>query len=219
MTLSQRSSRALVVCGLLVVCPALFVSLPASSRPDTSCAALKAWAQTYRGASLTLEDMARFDRSHRRAVFNVVTPERRAALWQEHLGRVGRRSDLSAPQLAIVQEAITLTTPALYDREPAATRAFTAFWRRAEGVFPPPHHRGVWFDLGPVDQAPKSLAYSLLDRLSTPFVVHAQNPPCECNFDYPYHECDVGYCPDGGCVQYWGCGPGWAFMCTGRCAS
>jgi hypothetical protein len=220
--LSPRSPRALALCGLLFACVALapISSFNTSTRAaDTSCAGLKRWALAFDEASVTLADLANLNRVHRRAVFNAVSPAVRSQLVREHLGQVAQRSDLSPLQLALVKEGIALATPSFYTRRAPATMAkFEQFWRRAEAAFPLPLRR-VWFDLGPTPAATSQPTVSLLNRLSGVARLHAQDaPPCECHYNYAGLECGGGWCPSGGCWQYWGCGPSGAYMCTGVCA-
>src|SRR5688572_16791158 len=127
----HRCSRALVVCGLLLASQAFVVSAPRSSASDTHCSSLRRWAHAFEQSSLTLDQIARFDRPHRLAIFSAVTPSVRASLWREQLRRFESRPDLTDAQRALVAEGRTLVTPALYERQPAAMAAYQTFWSRA----------------------------------------------------------------------------------------
>ncbi len=148
--LIARSSRALVVCvcGLLLASQAFVVSAPRSSASDTHCSSLRRWAHAFENTSLTLEQIARFDRPHRLAIFTAVPPSVRASLWQEQLRRFESQPELTAAQRALVAEGRTLITPALYEREPAAMAAYQKFWSRAETSFVSFDQRRGWGDLG-----------------------------------------------------------------------
>jgi hypothetical protein len=217
--LSPRSARALAVSGLLLACLALVPAFNTSPRAaDKSCADLKRWALSYVDRPVKIADLSDLNRAQRRAVFNAVSPAVRSQLVREHLGQVAQRSDLTPLQLALVKEGIGLATPEFYTRrEPATMAKFEQFWRRAESAFPPDLRR-VWFDLGQTPPASQS-AGSLLGRLPGVAGLLAQDTaPCECNENYAGYDCGGGWCPNGGCWQFWACGPSGAYMCTGLCA-
>jgi hypothetical protein len=198
-------SRALVGCGLLVACQALVVSLPSDATTETPCAALKRWAQPYEHARPTLEHFATFDRAHRLAIFNAVTPAVRATLMQDQLRRFSTSADLSASQRALITEAIPLTTPALYEHDAAATHAFDQFWARAESSFTSRADKRVWYDLGSAvspsvfTARPGSTSYGSL---------------CNCKKNTT-NECSN--CVGGSCTQWQGCGADGLQTCNGLC--
>src|SRR5690348_590340 len=111
-TAIPRALRAFV----LVVCSALMVSFssPSSSVSASSCAELLEWARPLAGTAPTLDDMGRYDRGHRRALFNVLTPTVQAALWREQITRFAAQPGLSPTQRSLAREGIGLHTPALY---------------------------------------------------------------------------------------------------------
>jgi len=211
----RRSLRAFVAGGLLLACPALIVSLPlpTSTRSDASCTALRAWAQRYQGTSVTLEDLSTLDRPHRIAVFNAVAPQVRSALVQDQLRRFRQRPDLSTAQRALVDEGLTLATPAFYEHEAAASEAVMTFWSRAGGMFTSREHRRGWFELGSV-VSPQRVT-SLLDRLVNRFVANAQVPWCQCST--VWQDCPFSGCVSATCNWYVGCGPLLGYYCNGMC--
>jgi hypothetical protein len=200
-------SGAFVGLGLLLASQA-FVSV-SSATPDRSslptegsCAALKRWAQSYRDARPTLDELATFDRAHRIAIFNAVTPDVRSALWQDQLHRFSERTDLTSTQRALITEGASLMTPALYDREPNATAAYKSFWTRADSAFSASSHRQTWFDLGSVvNGAPRATAAFGL---------------CTCAIGGS-GECGTKTCATASCTQWGGCGSGGAAACDGTC--
>jgi hypothetical protein len=212
---ARRSLRAYVAGGLLLACLALIVSLPLSSSTNsiTSCTALRAWANTYRGSSVMLEDLATLDRPHRIAVFNAMTPQVRAALVQEQLRRFRQRPELSTAQRALVDEGIPLAIPALYEHDAAARMAVTKFWSRADASFTSREHRRAWFELGSVTSPQRET--SLWDRLMRPFIAHAQTPYCECSTTW--QDCGFAGCVSSFCNWYVGCGPFLGYYCNGMC--
>ncbi len=92
----------------------MFVAIPSSATSESACDALRRWAHAYEGTSPTLDEVARFDRAHRVAIFNAISPTVRASLWQEQLRRFNHQSDLTDAQRTLIAEGIALTTPALY---------------------------------------------------------------------------------------------------------
>ncbi len=86
----------------------------------------------------TLDELAKFDRGRRVAIFNAVSAEVKASLFQEQLRRFSQRADLTATQRELIAEGLTLITPALYRQEPAASQSLRLFWARAEPSFNSP---------------------------------------------------------------------------------
>jgi hypothetical protein len=203
----QRSSRALVVCGLLLASQAFVVSAPKSSASDTHCSSLRRWAHAFEQTSLTLDQIARFDRPHRLAIFGAVTPSVRASLWREQLRRFESQPGLTATQRALVAEGRTLVTPALYEREPAAMHAYQQFWSRAAESFVSTEQRRAWSDLGSMAGAASAAA----------------RPPkkagadwCQCSTASGGFDCG-GVCIGGGCLEFSGCGSSGTNWCNGIC--
>jgi hypothetical protein len=204
----HHSSRALVVCGLLLASQAFVVSAPRSAASDTHCSSLRRWAHAFEQTSLTLEQIARFDRPHRLAIFSAVTPSVRASLWQEQLRRFESQSDLTATQRALVAEGRTLVTPALYEREPAAMAAYQKFWSRASESFVSFDQRRAWGDLG-------SLAGATSPAARPPKKSGADW--CQCSTSNSAFDCGGGACYGGGCLEFGGCGSSGTALCNGTC--
>jgi hypothetical protein len=194
----RRLSRAAACCALLVFAS---TSLGSSTRTERPCDALRRWAAPYRGTSPTLDDLARFDRGHRLAIFNAIGPAARAALWREQLDRFGRTPGLSEGQRALVREGIALTTPSLYAGDKAAAAALAAFWIRAQSAFSREHY-AAWVTLG--GPAPKAASASGQDF-------------CECSSAYGWLHCESMSCPSAGCEEWLGCGPNGGHVCNGYC--
>lgn len=216
---SRRVRRRIIACGLLVLGPALFVAIPSSGKSESACDALRRWARVYEGSSPTLEEVARFDRAHRVAIFNALTPTVRARLWQEQLHRFTRQPGLTDAQRALITEGLALMTPALYDRDVAARGAFEQFWSRAEASFAAAPDRLGWYELGSVTPGFESAKRvpSFWDTLSNPFRANANFGACTCrNGTEP--SCGSGACVSGGCSPTSvGCGPSFQSPCTGLC--
>ena len=204
-----RSPRTLFVCGLLLASQAFVVSAPRSSASDTHCTSLRAWAHAFENTPMTLEQIARFDRPHRLAIFSAVTPSVRASLWQEQLRRFEGAPELSAEQRALVAEGRTLITPKLYEREPAAMAAYQKFWSRAAESFVSFDQRRAWGDIGSMAGAVAPAA--------------AARPPkkmgadwCQCNTGSGQLDCG-GACFSSDCQGFSGCGASGTSWCNGIC--
>jgi hypothetical protein len=206
----HRCSRAFVVCGLLLASQAFVVSAPRSSASDTHCSSLRRWAHAFEQSSLTLDQIARFDRPHRLAIFSAVTPSVRASLWREQLRRFESRPDLTDAQRALVAEGRTLVTPALYERQPAAMAAYQTFWSRASVSFVSFDQQRAWADIGAVAGA-KTTARPPKGKTNSDL------PWCECNQGSGGVDCGGGGCYGGDCVAFGGCGSSGTLMCNGFC--
>lgn len=204
----HHSSRALVVCGLLLASQAFVVSAPRSSASDTHCSSLRRWAHAFENTSLTLEQIARFDRPHRLAIFSAVTPSVRASLWQEQLRRFESQPELTTAQRALVAEGRTLVTTALYEREPAAMAAYQNFWLRASDSFVSFDQRRAWGDLG-------SMAGAAAPSARPPKKMGAEW--CQCSMSSATFDCGGGACFSADCQGYSGCGSSGTNWCNGVC--
>jgi hypothetical protein len=217
-SVSRRSTMALMVCcGVLLAGQALFVSIPTSAASGSSCTELRRWAQSYRGTAPTLDQLSHYDRAHRIAIFNTVTPEVRSALWQAQLTRFNQRTDLTATQHQLVAEAQHLLTPAAYAREPEVTKAVDELTVRVKANFSVPEQRQFLSNLGFTGSLSQPQTASLLDRLTSPFVANAQAPNCECNTGNGLMECWSGVCAGSACGWWQGCGPFGTSACNGMC--
>jgi hypothetical protein len=205
--LLHHSSRALVVCGLLLASQAFVVSAPRSAASDTHCTSLRRWAHAFENSSLTLEQIARFDRPHRLALFSAMTPSVRASLWQEQLRRVEAAPGRTDAQRALVAEGRTLITPALYERQPAAMAAYQMFWSRAAESFVSVEQRRGWSDLGSMAGA-EAAAARPPKKLGADW--------CQCSVSSGTYDCG-GACYSSDCQGFGGCGSSGTSWCNGVC--
>jgi hypothetical protein len=209
----RRSCRAIALCGAILASHALFVSRPMSATSESTCEQLRSWARAYEQAPPTFDELTKFDRAHRIAIFNAVSPAARASLAQEHLRRFAQRADLSETQRAFVVEAIALATPALYQRDPAAKQAFRQFWSRADKAFPTREHRRGWFDLGSAGTTPRFSTAANTNDKQRP--ARPSSNFCECSTDWD--DCWIGTCLSASCDWWYGCGPDFEDPCDGFC--
>lgn len=218
-SVSRRSTLALALCcAVLLASQALLVSVPMSAASGSSCTELRRWALSYKGTSPSLEQLARYDKAHRVAIFNTVTPQVRAALWQEQLRRFDQRTDLSVSQHELINEARGLLTPALYEHDPQATDAFKAVTVRIDKAFTSREQKQALSTVAYATAAPHTQATTLWDKLASPFIANAQAPSCECNSNFGSWECASGWCPVSSCNWFTGCGFAGQATCNGMCS-
>src|SRR5262249_53409646 len=158
-------------------------------------------------SSPTLEQLARYDRPHRIAIFNAVSPQVRAALWQEQLRRFDQRSDLSSVQHQLIAEARELVTPEAYAHSPGVSTAMQELKARLGTAFTVREQRQALSVLAFTSVVPRTQATTLWDKLVNPFVANAQLPNCECNTANGGFDCPSGLCPSATCTWISGCGP------------
>jgi hypothetical protein len=218
-SVSHRSTVALAIgIGALIASQALLVSVPTSAASGSSCTELRRWAQaSYRGTAPTLESLARYDRAHRVAIFNAVSPEVRSALWQEQLRRFDQRPDLTPTQHALIAEALTVATPGQYTHDPAAMKAYDALLPRVKEAFTSREHMLFLTNVGFTENDLRPRSQTLLEKLTSPFVANAAGAVCECFTGNGQNECGSGRCVAGGCVTVFGCGIIGANTCNGMC--
>jgi hypothetical protein len=221
MSFTHVSSRRIAATiGLLAAGVAFFVPLPMSASSESACEALARWATEYERTTPapTLDELAKFDRGHRVAIFNAVSADVKANLFQEQLRRFSQRADLTAAQRELIAEGMSLITPALYSKEPAAVQARHEFWSRAESSFTSPDQRRPWFDLGSTVTPQLALSSSSFERFAQPNLAVAGGA-CFCNVSA--NDCGGGgwNCFSTGCsIVSTGCGPFWDERCNGECS-
>jgi hypothetical protein len=204
--------RVAATIGVLVAGVALFLPLPMSASSESACEANARWAAEYERTTPapTLDDFARFDRPQRVALFNAVSPDVRASLFQEQLRRFSERPDLTSDQRALIAEGASLLTADLYRKDPVATQSFRTFWSRADASFTSPDQRRAWFDIGGLNAARAQVV--LVDSVGA----LKANVGCDCSFSF--QDCGTWGCYEGSCTQSTGCGPGGGSRCDGICA-
>lgn len=221
MSFTHVSPRRLAATiGLLAAGVAFFVPLPMSASSESACEAMARWAAEYERTTPapTLDDLAKFDRGRRIAIFNAVSADVKASLFQEQLRRFSQRPDLTDAQRALIAEALTLITPALYRKQPAAVQTARRFWSHAETSFTSPDQRRPWTDIGSNIAPPLALNTSGLERFALRSLAASGDGACYCNANA--NDCGGGgwNCFGGGCtVLSTGCGALLLQQCNGEC--
>jgi hypothetical protein len=118
----RRSLRALIVFMLCVGSQLAIVSVPTPTSQQ-GCESLRRWARQFEGRSVSLEEIARFDRGHRLAIFNAIPAATRADLWREQLRRFANYPNLSDAQRRFIRDTVEIVTPARYEAPRAVLAA------------------------------------------------------------------------------------------------
>lgn len=213
MSFTHVSSRRVVATvGLFAAAVALFVPLPMSASSESACEAMARWATEYERTTPapTLDELAKFDRGHRVAIFNAVSADVKASLFQEQLRRFSQRPDLTDTQRALIAEGMTLIIPALYLKEPAASQSLRLFWSRAELSFASDLRR-PWLDIGNAAAVSNPAFATLETTINLPRL----DASCQCSAEW--QDCGSWGCEESNCNHHGGCGPAGAFECNGMC--
>ncbi|HEY0782883.1 MAG TPA: bacteriocin fulvocin C-related protein [Thermoanaerobaculia bacterium] len=239
-------NRSRSIAGLVVAAGLVLAALPALAERPCPGAEIKKWV-ALQGGDLphTYQELAVFPGSVRRAVFSVLTPQERSAVWREQIAVHLRNDDsLTAEQKTFLREAQQLASPQTYEilddeRHPLhgqIARQVAAFEAMAPRVLGAEKARDILLQLGPADSATlyyvdRARAEALDPRLQTLDPVIAGNPgdagapsefvistgiQCMCANNGP---CNQGYtCQTGGCDETsGGCALFGTANCTGLC--
>lgn len=191
--------RILAPLAAVLLTATLGSAAPAGEPPE--CVVAARWVAAHRAElPTTLGQISRYPILYRRAIYDVLPPATRQALWREHLqGFLAPGQPLNEAQRAAVRESI--------ERLPAFTaahpdRAVTDPWRdHLKTLFDVPTYRRVFGTLGPQPAPVRQAA--------------AKRPECDCESDY---DCGgFGTCTYSPCSFTTGCGPFWSYLCTGVC--
>ncbi len=211
---------------LAIASGALFIlqATPAATE-ERACDVAARWIkENPQDVPFSLDGVAALSPVYKRIVFNSFAPERKAALWREHLHRFLAKENLTDEQRGFVQMAINFATPELYrdaakGRSPAAQAQHNAHHKaireQALALFSPKMRR-VFADLGygttkpaPLPATIRTASFSGGDR--------TLEGTCECEVGDNW--CAVAHCKASGSCEttttgcgFLGCGP-----CDGMC--
>jgi hypothetical protein len=190
-----------------IIAPAFAVLLTATlssaaPRPEPpACAVATAWARAHRSElPTTLAGLSRHTKLYRRAIYEVLPPATREAMWREQLeGYLRPGTPLTQTQQAAVRQVIT-QLPALTAVHP--DRALEHRLRtQLSTQFERPLLRQMFLTLGPTSTEPATGANA--------------KPLCDCEGD---GDCGEGTtCRFVNCSFTSGCGVGGGGFCVGVC--
>jgi len=191
--------KRLLAPAAAVLLTATLGSAAAAPEPP-ECVVAARWVQAHRGAlPTTLGEFSRYSILYRRAIYDVLPPATREALWREHLeGFLRPGQPFNEAQRAAIREAIT-QLPAYTGAvkpERASADALTAHW------------------LTLFDRQTMKRVFGTLGPMPAPAASNARQPLCDCESDW---DCGGGTCGFTRCSFATGCGPFWDYLCTGFC--
>jgi hypothetical protein len=178
----------------------------------------------------TVEELSSYPAAYRKAAFRVLTPEKRAGIWREHLRNLAQHQHLTTEQRQLINELLALVTPEMYSdtRDQAEVeRRFRPLCQRISELFPVEQRRA--FSLAGLREVPAEGRLTTWARSFKAFVgaTYVANAATEV-----FHDCDCAedtWCLDcntwEGCVfglvppcsQGWGCGCLGLETCAGEC--
>lgn len=190
--------RILVPAAAVLLTATLGTAAPRHDPPE--CAVAAAWVRAHPDRlPTTLGEFARYDKLHRRAIYDALPPATRQAMWRQHLeGYLRPGSKLTDAQKAAVRDAMAYL-PALTVNNPDRTVA-RGLRDRLSTRFDRELLREVFFRLGPAPAQPAG---------------DARRPLCNCDTD---GDCFSGtVCKPLLCSFTTGCGIFGSDTCTGVC--
>ncbi len=231
MTPRTRSRLTLCLIVGLIALPAEALLLPVARTPDATAAATE-WADDLTHAALvgaSLEIDA-YPPTYRRAIMNKLEPTERSSAWRAHFQRfLDRQAGLTAEQIAVVQDAIDLASPEVFDppvRQEIKDQVMKVF-NKATSLLGQKFANELFVSLGPkaaAGRSPLSLTQRMADRIRSWRVAAADFPDCNCNPEMD--TCDLEPDPWLKCSELYTCnhdlswpmcGPLWCWACTGWC--
>ncbi len=121
--MSRRGKGFLL--GVALLSAGVLVSAEEAADPRPECQQAEEWARTHmQQLPSTLDSLLQFSPDYRARIFAALPAAKKAEIWQTHLQDAAARP-LSPAQRALVNEAIALVTPDLYD----SGRTFPEAWR------------------------------------------------------------------------------------------
>lgn len=227
--MTATTRRRVIACLIAVALtlPVEGILLQAISTPSTK-QAVRAWV-----ASLSPDDLLAAADSiqsypvmYRKEIMRALTPALRAEIWREHIQRyMDTHPHLSSDAIPVLQGAIALITPELFDprgdkqREATALIAdqLTAILGRGEAEY-------LLYRLGPRDEKTASIepiGMRLANQVRDFFAVLALADDCDCSSGWG---CEglAETCRTGGCnvdTSWPACGWLWNEDCDGQCSA
>lgn len=187
------------------------------------------WVRANAGAlPATLSELAEYPVPYRVAAFQAHTPELRSRLAREHYRAFLAQNDLNEDQAAVVEQLITILTPAAYTptgRDQAQER-LAGICPRIPTLFSREQAAALAV-LGPGNPPEDGFVLRwarIAKRFLVAYSVSASGgrfEDCWCASETECPGCVILYqqiCDPGGCTETWpGCGCGFAFTCDGLC--
>jgi hypothetical protein len=231
--MTAPTRRGLLICLVLglITLPVELLLVPVARVPGAAQAA-DLWAadQTADDLRTASQQIDAYPAVYRRAIMSALTPVDRSEAWRAHFRRyLAAHPELTAPQRAVIEDAIAIATPAALGRADADTRErISTLFNQARDVFGKDTANTLFVTLG-TEQSVRAdilpLRQRLADRVRSWRVANAGSPDCNCNTDvdtctvWPeseWLECSERYACEFD-LSWPMCGPLWSWACNGWC--
>ena len=228
--MTTKTRRSVFLCALVLALtlPAESILLKALQEPDSQ-QAVQDWASSLDGSSLAVasDRIQAYPFAYRKGIMRALAPDRRAAVWQAHIGRyIKGHPELDATAIAVLRAAQSAATPEALSQPTAKTRAsIHAVAEQVVALLGKRTAEYLMFRLGPADgtfASAEPLSMKLAERVRGVFRLMAASPDCDCNL---YFGCQAAgadcmsqiYCN----VDDWwpACGWFWSDTCDGLCGA
>jgi hypothetical protein len=171
-------------------------------------------------------------KAERMAMYGPLSSSMKSALWIHHVETaLAEHPDYTPAQRLVLQEAVALFTPELFDIQPSdpewtdrVDRPLQELTRRAKEAFGVLGAGQLFAHLGPVIRRPAPVSGTMAAHSSSarPIPMTADLPQCECSTTSDYCAWEWGSdfsCVGGGCYwgMNWGCGTLERYRCDGMC--
>jgi hypothetical protein len=231
MTAVTRRRLTLCLVVAVLILPIEVVLLPVAWNPDPEAAAAE-WVDELAPAELRLaaHEIDRYPAQYRRAMMSALTPGDRADAWRAQFDRyLAAHTELSSEQIAVVEEAKALLTPAAFvpPLHPDTRDRIDDVFGRTVALLGPDAAKELFVTLGPADPGADNalpIRQRLADSVRSWRVASARRTDCNCNVEID--TCDIGQDPWLACSELYTCefdlnwpmcGPLWSWACTGWC--
>lgn len=196
--------RVLAPVFAVLLTATLGTAAPIGDPPE--CVVALRWAEAHRGElPTTLREYSRYPEVYRKAMYQVLSPAARQALWREQYeGYLRPGQPLNDAQRSAVREVIT-KLPALTAATPDRAEAERLRTRFAP-LFDRELFKAVFYRLGPADAAPQTAQ------------AQGRRPLCDCESDLDCESVGYGYvCKYSLCTFAAGCGFNGSTYCARVC--
>ena len=231
--MTNRTRRRLTFCLVLglITLPAEALLFPVALTPDPRVAAEK-WVDSLSPDALDAasRNIENYPALYRRAIMAELEPADRSEVWRTHFSRyLTMHPNMTAEQLAVVNEAMAIATPEVFNPPVSADvkDRVGKLFAKAVKVLGPRDAGELFVSLGPKTlMTTSALPFSqrIGDQLRSWRVASASYPNCNCNVEVD--TCDLVPDPWLSCSEVYTCnfdlnwpmcGPLWCWACTGWC--
>jgi hypothetical protein len=189
---------------------------PAGVTSEDNCEQVARWVDQNRDAlPSTYDEIVRFPDQYRGAIFGALQPEMQSALFRAQIARFRFRQSLTDEQLAVLNRADTLMSPALYTKrdslDPDTVEMMHDLERRSTAAFGLEEARALIAHLGPPEETTPE------ETTADPPVRALDRPYCGCSTSSDWCFVSGKTCRVIPCISTNRCGSGLIYRCNGVC--